>query len=50
MPLPLAFDVGRQPAQKRKLDLILFTNDVVPAVNQHGEEPPELYKTEGSII
>lgn len=40
---------GNQP-ENRPLELKLFTNDEVIAVNQHGENPKQLYKQDGSMV
>ncbi len=40
---------GNQP-DNRELELKLFTNDEVIAVNQQGENPRQLYKNESSMV
>jgi hypothetical protein len=40
---------GNQP-ENRDIELKLFTNDEVLAVNQHGENPKQLYKKDGSMV
>lgn len=40
---------GNQP-ENRELELKLFTNGEVLAVNQEGENPRQLYKKEGSMV
>jgi len=40
---------GNQP-DNRELELKLFTNDEVIAVNQRGENPKQLYKKDGSMV
>lgn len=41
--------LGGNLPENRELELKLFTNDEVLAVNQNGENPRQLYKTEGSL-
>jgi hypothetical protein len=40
---------GNQP-ENRELELKLFTNEEVLAVNQQGENPKQLYKKDGSMV
>jgi hypothetical protein len=40
--------LGGNLPENRDLDLKLFSNDEVIAVNQHGENPRQLYKKDGS--
>lgn len=40
---------GNQP-ENRELELKLFTNNEVLAVNQQGENPKQLYKKDGSMV
>ena len=42
--------LGGNLPENRELDLKLFSNDEVIAVNQHGENPRQLYKKEGSMV
>jgi len=42
--------LGGNLPENRELELKLFTNDEVLAVNQQGEKPRQLYKKEGSMV
>jgi len=42
--------IGGNMPENRKIELSLFTNAEVLAVNQHGKNPRELYKKNGTIV
>ncbi|CAN5546203.1 glycoside hydrolase family 27 protein [soil metagenome] len=42
--------LGGNLPENRELETKLFTNDEVLAVNQHGENPKQLYKKDGSMV
>ncbi|PWT70251.1 MAG: alpha-galactosidase, partial [Bacteroidetes bacterium] len=42
--------LGGNLPENRELERTLFTNDEVLAVNQHGENPKQLYKKDGSMV
>jgi alpha-galactosidase len=42
--------LGGNLPENRPLELKLFTNDEVLAVNQQGENPKQLYKSDGSMV
>lgn len=42
--------LGGHLPENRDLELNLFTNDEVLSVNQHGDNPRQLYKNEGSMV
>ncbi|MEO7768341.1 MAG: hypothetical protein ABIS01_12990, partial [Ferruginibacter sp.] len=42
--------LGGNLPENRELELKLFTNDEVIAVNQHGENPKQLYKKDNSMV
>ena len=42
--------LGGNLPENRDIEKKLFTNDEVLAVNQHGENPKQLYKKDGSMV
>lgn len=42
--------IGGNMPENRDIELKLFSNDEVLAVNQHGENPKELYNKDGSVV
>jgi hypothetical protein len=42
--------LGGNLPENRPFELNLFSNDEVLAVNQHGENPRQLYKKDGSMV
>ena len=42
--------LGGNLPENREIEIKLFSNDEVLAVNQHGENPRQLYKKEGSMV